>query len=84
MGRADYFKKGDYNAICDWCGQKFKMSKLKNTWDGLLVCERDFEIRNPQDFVRSKPDPQSVPASRPDTTPTFNEVAESLPLPPPG
>ena len=52
---------GDWNAICDVCGRKFKNTLLKQRWDGLMCCPQDWEIRQPQDFVRGVPDPQLVP-----------------------
>lgn len=60
-----YFKKGDWNAVCDRCGFNFKASELRKTWDGFYVCKDDFETRHPQDFVRSRPDRQTVPWTRP-------------------
>jgi hypothetical protein len=69
-GRADYLALGDWNAICDMCGKKFKASMLKKRWDGAMVCEMDFETRHPQDFVRGVTDIQTPPWSRspgPDT-----------------
>lgn len=36
-----------------------------------MVCPQDFELRHPQDFVRAKPDIQSVPWTRPEPTDTF-------------
>jgi hypothetical protein len=65
MGHADFYRKGQWNAICDECGQKFKASEMKKRWDGLMVCRADWNIRQPQDFVRGIPDPQAVPWSRP-------------------
>lgn len=82
MGNIGYYKPGDNNAICDRCGRPFKASQLKKTWDGLWVCRRDWEPRQPQDFVRGVKEDQSVEVSRPDTEPTFVEGAENLPLPP--
>lgn len=71
MGHADYFKKGDYNVVCDRCGFKFKASELKLTWDGLFVCRKDWEPRQPQDFVRGRVDDQSVPIARPEQPDRF-------------
>lgn len=71
MGRYDYYKSGDWNAECDVCGQKYKASKLKLRWDGLRVCPKDFEYRNPQDFVRGVQDNQAVPFSRPEPPDVF-------------
>lgn len=73
MGKADFLRIGDYNAICDSCGQKFKFSQLKLRWDGLYCCtvNRCWEIRQPQDYVRGVMDRQAVPISRPDAPPIF-------------
>ena len=57
--------KGDYNAICDRCGYKFKASEMKRTWDNLFVCVYGcWEPRHPQDFVKGKADKQVVPIAR--------------------
>lgn len=61
MPARNYYKPGDWNAICDRCGFKFKASELKEEWTGLMVCEKDFELRHPQDFLRAKVDQISVP-----------------------
>lgn len=50
-----YWKNGDYNAICDVCGFKFKASKLKTRWDGLKVCALDYEERHPLELARLFP-----------------------------
>lgn len=68
---------GDFWRICDRCGQRFRQSKMKKTWDNLWVCKRDWEPRHPQDFVRGKTDRQSVPEPRPEPADYFlsdNEV----------
>lgn len=59
--------KGDWNATCDVCGFKYKASDLQERWDGLMVCDEDWEERHPQDFLRESrvEDDQSVPWSRP-------------------
>ena len=59
---------GDWNAICDVCGFKFKASDLKQRWDNLMVCKDDFEYRHPEDFFRGFPDDPSIPWSRLDVT----------------
>jgi len=57
----DYVKIGDWNALCDVCGFKYKASKLRKRWDGLYVCEEDFEPRHPADFFRVRPEDTTVP-----------------------
>lgn len=62
----DYLKLGDWNAICDVCGLKFKASMLRKRWDNLMVCEADYELRHPQDFLRVPKENTSPPWARPD------------------
>ena len=52
---------GNWLAICDRCGLKFKASQLQETWDGFMVCVGDWEERQPQDFVAGVPDQQALP-----------------------
>ncbi len=59
------YKAGQWNALCDVCGFKFKSSELKKRWDGLMVCEDDFEQDHPQKFLRVQEDRQTVPWARP-------------------
>lgn len=68
------FLSGQWNAICDVCGQKYKSGEMKKRWDGLMVCPHDWETRHPQDFLRSMPDRQAVPWSRPETPDVFVHV----------
>lgn len=68
------WKHGDWNAICDVCGVKFKMSQLKKRWDGLLVCQEDWEMRHPMDFIRLPDEKIAVIESRPEAPDTFIPV----------
>ena len=43
-------------AVCDVCGFVFKEDKLKQRWDGFMVCDKDWEVRHPMDFFKAKPD----------------------------
>ena len=72
MGRSDYFKKGDYNALCDQCSFKYKASELRRQWDNLMVCQQCYEKRNPQDFVRGVKDSTRLPWTRPE--PADNDI----------
>lgn len=70
----NYYKKGDWNAVCDVCGWKFKASQLMKRWDGAVVCKRDFEHRHPQDLIRVPHEDTSVPWSRPEPADIMIEV----------
>lgn len=58
MGRADFFKPGSWNAVCQQCGLKFKADDILLEWDGLRVCERCLDYRHPQELVRPIVDPK--------------------------
>ncbi len=63
--KRNQYKSGDWLAVCDSCGLTFYASQLRTRWDGLKVCEMDYETRNPQDFTRGIPDIQTPPWTRP-------------------
>lgn len=67
MGAADFYRDGDYNAICDSCGYKYKFSSLKKRWDNIYCCYKCFEIRHPQDYLKGIRDNMSVPIARPES-----------------
>jgi hypothetical protein len=69
--RTTWLKLGDWNAICDVCGLKYKASELKERWDGLRVCADDWEPRHPQELIRPVPDQQPLPWTRPDNDPVY-------------
>jgi hypothetical protein len=71
MGQADFLRVGDYNAICDVCGRKFKFSRLRQKWDNTWACSADWEPRQPQDYLKGIKDNMSVPLSRPDPPSLF-------------
>jgi hypothetical protein len=54
-----------YNASCDVCGFQFKASELRKRWDGLMVCDEDFETRHVLDFFKNKNDHHPLPFTRP-------------------
>ena len=58
--------------VCDRCGFAIRAKDSKTTWDGLVVCPDDWEVRHPQDFVRSvKDNSQPVGPTRPETDEVF-------------
>jgi hypothetical protein len=65
------YDNGDWIADCDVCGRKYKASALSQRWDGLMCCDDDWEIRQPQDFVRGVPDTQIAPWLRPEPPDQF-------------
>ena len=70
--RNTYYKKGDWNVICDICGFKKKFSETSINWKNQVVCsDTCYEDRHPQDFVFGKADKQTVPIARPEQPDKF-------------
>lgn len=64
MGKADFFRLGDWNVICDRCGRKRKGSEMSQMWYGTWVCPEHWEPRQPQDFVKALPENPTPPFVR--------------------
>lgn len=63
MGKADFYKSGDWNFYCHLCGAKQKSSMAMKTWDGFYVCRHHKAMRNPQDKLRGVREIQGLPWS---------------------
>ena len=70
-GPADYLALGDWNAVCYVCGRKYKAGTMVRHWQGYWVCPKDWEARQPQDFVRGIKDTQIPPWTQPSPAPIF-------------
>ena len=71
MSYLSRYDKGDWLTICDVCGRKYKATNLKKRWDGLMCCDDDWEIRQPQDFVKGQADHQIAPWLRDESSNNF-------------
>lgn len=75
MGQRDYFSLGTSNAICQVCGFKRKRWEMKLRWDGVWCCNEDWEIRQPQDFVRGLPEETAPEWTAPEVPDVFAEFS---------
>lgn len=78
MGKYDYYKEGDWNAICAACGRKGKASEMRKLppgipGAGMYVHPEHYVKRNPQDFVRGVQEKMSPPWTQPQAEDTFVE-----------
>ena len=73
------YDKGNWKAICDVCGRLYKASMLQKRWDGLMCCDDDWEIRQPQDFVKGQADHQIAPWLRDESSNNFIPIAFTFP-----
>jgi len=71
MSYTGRYDKGNWKAICDVCGRLYKATMLQKRWDGLMCCDDDWEIRQPQDFVKGQADHQIAPWLRDESSNNF-------------
>jgi len=60
-------KLGDWLSLCDRCQRVYYASQLREEWTGWMVCDRCWEPRHPQEFLRGNPENENVPWTRPDS-----------------
>lgn len=65
---------GTWKAVCDVCGFWFPSDEIKDRWDGLKVCHKDWELRHPQLSIRVYPEDVAPPWTRPDPPDVFINV----------
>lgn len=46
---------GNWKVVCDVCSMQYPSSRIKKRWDGLMVCEKDWETRHPQTLYKYRP-----------------------------
>jgi len=65
MGTERFYKLGSFYRICDRTGFAFRAERTSKEWNNLIVADRVWEARQPQDFVKGVIDNQTVPNPRP-------------------
>lgn len=69
---------GDPLVICDICGFKMHRSQTRKTWNGLRVCNADWEPKHPLLNIRAKVDRQAVQDARPEPVDRFVTIPYGL------
>lgn len=54
--RSPGYQAGNHWVECQVCGFDYRHDQMRLRWDNLIVCPKDFETRQPQDFVRARED----------------------------
>lgn len=80
MGTKLHFKPGSFYRVCDRTGFSVRAEHTQKQWNNIIVRNRSFENRQPQDFVRGRRDDQTVPQPRPRQTNVFLGVQTTLAL----
>lgn len=65
MGTERFYKPGSFYRIDDRTGFAVRAERTQKEWNNLIVSDRVWEARQPQDFVKSVTDNQTVPNARP-------------------
>lgn len=65
MGRDLHYIPGSFYRVDDRTGFPTRAERTRKEWQNLIVDERVWEPRQPQDLVKGVPDYQSVPEARP-------------------
>ncbi len=69
---------GDPWTICDSCGWKIRRSMIRKSWDGFMLCDKDWEPKHeqlyPTPIIRNEG--RSLPNARPEKPDRFIEVGE--------
>ena len=78
MSYKSSYDPGQWKVVCDVCGREFKANQLRQRWDGLMVCQGDYEPRQPQDFVRGVADKMAPPWARPESSDVFAFVCTPI------
>lgn len=74
MFKRPRIQPGQWNVVCDRTGFRLPNTMLSFQWNNLLVWNRVWEVRQPQDYLRGIPDNMSVPYARPVQEPQFVPV----------
>lgn len=77
----DMYIPGDPYFICDICGWKIRHSQMMRTWDGFIVCPKDYDPKHEQLYKTPvyTDEGRSLPNSRPERPDRFledNEITE--------
>lgn len=70
----NHLELGRWNVICDVCGRKFKNTDVRKRWDGLVVCDKDYETRHIADFIKPNVEHNNVRDARPEQADVFVTV----------
>lgn len=76
MSIAKIFK---WNVICQVCRKKLKSNEVRKRWDGLLVCNEDYEEKHPRDMpIPPQREQAPIPFASPEPTDTFTTTLCTL------
>jgi hypothetical protein len=78
MGTKLHYKPGSFYRQCDRTGFSIRAEHTQKQWNNIIVRDRSFEERQPQDFVRGRRDDQTVPQPRPRSTNVFLGVQTTI------
>jgi len=63
--RKPLYKDGDYLITSDLTGRVIYKSNSVKLWNNLICAKDEYEIRNPQDFLKARPEREPFKEVRP-------------------
>jgi len=75
MGTDLHYRPGSFYRVCDRTGFAERAGRTKMQWNNIIVWDRVYEARQPQDFVKGIPDDQTVPLPRPRQPATYVNIS---------
>jgi ribosomal protein L40E len=68
------YEPGNHWLVCDRCGFDIRKAEAKKEWNGLWVCDKCYEARHPQDFVKGRAEKPAADPVRPPPTDEVRDV----------
>ena len=69
---------GNWKVTCDVCGFWFPSGEVKKRWDGLIVCDKDYEERHPSTLYKYHEHPSVPSFVRKDPLDTFVLICDLI------
>jgi len=69
---------GTWSVICDVCGFRFTNTEVMKRWDGLIVCEKDYEQKHPSLTTRIRSETSTPTFVRSPQEDVFIEVCTEI------
>ena len=63
--RKPKYRDGEHLIQSDLTGRTMYSSDSRKLWNGLICHKDEYEIRNPQDFIKAKPERKALKEVRP-------------------
>jgi len=77
---ASHFKDGQHLMQSDLSGRVFYSGDARKLWNGMICHKDEYEARNPQDFIKARPERRPLREVRPRTVQFIDKPVEASDL----